>query len=204
MHTNPRFRVMTHKHTRFMTNIRAFAIQEFRTLFISNTQRGREGEGESESERESSKGHHEVYPERKRMLFCLWEGTSSRGWETSLFLKSCFSANSLSERKTMTERETPNAISPMSYSVTSVSSTGEKRQKETQRRHFLGGGLNERQLWTLASREKTTPHSHLTHQINWCAAFGWESQGIWFNWIRFRFHQTILLALLFLRWAGPT
>lgn len=155
---------MTHTHTRFMTHIRAFAIQEFRTLFISNTRRGREGE--RESERESSKGHQEVYPERKRMLFCLWEGTSSRGWETSLFLKSCFSANSLSERKTMTERETPNAISPMSYSVTSVSSTGGKRQKERQRRHLLGGRLRDWPLWTLAYREKTTQHSHLTHQIN--------------------------------------
>jgi len=143
MHTNLRFRAMTHAHTRFMTHISAFAIQEFRTLFISNTQRGRERE--RESERESSKGHQEVYPERKRMLFCLWEGTSSWGWETSLFLKSCFGANSLSERKTMTERETPYRQCP-TLSPLSAEPGKEDRKRDREDTFRVG-------VWTIGRYE---------------------------------------------------
>lgn len=45
-HTQTSDSELWHTHTWFMTHIRAFAIQEFRTLFISNTQRRREREWE--------------------------------------------------------------------------------------------------------------------------------------------------------------
>ncbi len=121
-------------------------------------------EGESESERESSKGHQEVDPVRQRMLFCLWEGTSSRGWETALFLKSSFSANGLSERKTMTERETPNAISPMSYSVTFVSRTGKERKRKRDGKDTFWVGVWTIDRYELWPPERKQQHFHLTHQ----------------------------------------
>ncbi len=71
------------------------------------------------------------------------------------------------ERRLMPYHQCP-TLSPLSAEL-------QKKEKERWKRHFLGGRLNDRPLWTLASREKTTafsPHP----QIKCCPAFSWEPQ----------------------------
>lgn len=159
---------MTHTHTHDLRPTSEHLQFKSSELYLLATLR----EGESESERESSKGHQEVDPVRKMMLFCLWEGTSSRGWETALFLKSSFSANGLSERKTLTERETPNAISPMSYSVTFVSRSGKEREREMEK--TLSGWAFERSTAMNFSlpRENNSIFTSPTNQVLSCIQLG--------------------------------